>query len=77
MTIPTLTLLIGPPGSGKTTYAQRHSEDDKNIVHLSSDKIRQELYGDEAIQGNPEEVFGLMRARALDCLDKGCYMGCY
>ena len=71
MTIPTLTLLIGPPGSGKTTYAQRHSEDDKNIVHLSSDKIRQQLYGDEAIQGNPEEVFGLMRARALDCLDKG------
>ena len=72
MTIPTLTLLIGPPGSGKTTYTKNYVHKYRNdVVHLSSDKIRQEIYGDEAIQGNPEEVFGLMRARALDFLDKG------
>ena len=55
MKIPTLTLLIGLPGSGKTTYAKNYAQKYINdVVHLSSDKIRQELYGDETIQGNPE-----------------------
>jgi predicted kinase len=41
------------------------------MVHLSSDSIRAELYGDESIQGNPAEVFSLMQSRAVGALNEG------
>jgi predicted kinase len=64
-------LLVGVPGSGKTTYAKNYIE--KNpAIHLSSDTIRKELYGDESIQGNPAEVFSLMQERAISALYYGC-----
>lgn len=68
---PTLILLVGVPGSGKTTYAKRYIERHTNTVHLSSDAIRNELYGDENIQGNPAEVFSLMQKRAVESLNDG------
>ena len=40
-------------------------------MHLSSDKIREELYGNESIQGNPAEVFSLMQKRAVEALNEG------
>lgn len=69
MSRPTLRLLVGIPGSGKTTYAKEHIE--TNTLHLSSDAIRAELYGDESIQGNPAEVFSLMQQRAVETLNDG------
>lgn len=56
--IPNLYVLIGLPGSGKSTYAETLMEKHPDALYLSSDKIREELYGDESIQGNPQEVFG-------------------
>lgn len=56
--IPNLYVLIGLPGSGKSTYAEILMEKHPDALYLSSDKIREELYGDESIQGNPQEVFG-------------------
>lgn len=50
----TLTILIGLPGSGKTTIAANKKAD---TVLVSSDAIRAELYGKEEVQGNPSEVF--------------------
>jgi predicted kinase len=38
---------------------------------LSSDKIREELYGDESIQDNPEQVFKLMFERTVENLNNG------
>lgn len=70
MNRPTLILLVGVPGSGKTTYAKKYIEK-KSAVHLSSDTIRKELYGDESIQGNPAEVFSLMQKRAVESLNEG------
>ena len=66
---PILKILIGIPGSGKTNYAKNYV--DKHAKHVSSDLIREELYGNESIQGNPEEVFSLMKERTLNFLKQG------
>lgn len=71
MNRPSLILLVGIPGSGKTTYAKNYIKQNSNIVHLNSDAIRRELYGDENIQGNPVDVFTLMQKRAIEALNNG------
>ena len=71
MTRPKLIILCGIPGSGKSTYAKTYTERNYNTIHLSSDEIRKELYGDENIQGNPGEVFTLMQKRAVEAFNNG------
>lgn len=71
MNRPSLIILCGIPGSGKSTYAKDYMERNCNAVHLSSDAIRKELYGDENIQGNPGAVFSLMQKRAIESLNNG------
>lgn len=71
MNRPTLILLVGPPGVGKTTYAEKYISEHNNTIHLSSDKIRAELWGNEAIQGDNNEVFSLMQSRAIEALNNG------
>ena len=64
-----LTLLIGIPGSGKTTYANKNKKE--NEVILSSDIIRQELFGNESSQENNQLVFDTLYARARQLLKEG------
>ena len=71
MNRPKLIILCGIPGSGKTTYAKNYIEQNTNTIHLSSDVIRAELYGDESTQGNPADVFSLMQKRAIEALNNG------
>lgn len=71
MNRPTLILLVGPPGSGKTTYAEKYLAEHSNTVYLSSDKIRKELWGDEGTQGDNNEVFYRMQTRAINSLNFG------
>lgn len=71
MKMPTLIVMCGLPGSGKSTYTKHYIEKYPNTVALSSDSIRAELYGREEVQGNPGEVFGLMHKRTLDYLSAG------
>ena len=53
MFMPTLYTLIGLPASGKSTFSLAHPE----CVVVSSDKIREELFGNAEIQKNPRLVF--------------------
>ena len=70
MTVSTLRchLLIGAPGSGKTTLAQhlapllRGPQGEPGLI-LSTDVIRAELYGDASVQGPWDEIRGVMLER--------------
>lgn len=69
--IPNCYWMIGISGSGKTTKAQELIDEGKAQVIISSDSIRKELYGDENIQGNPNEVFSLVHERCVSYLKMG------
>lgn len=73
ITFPTLKVIVGVPGSGKTTYCNEYIELHKNepVVHLSSDIIRKELLGDINDQSQNGRVFEEMKTRALKYLDMG------
>lgn len=62
-------MMVGISGSGKTTYAHSLSRG-KGCV-ISSDAIREELYGSEEEQGDPKEVFKIMQERTLEKLESG------
>jgi predicted kinase len=66
---PTFKMLVGIPGSGKSTYAKLHINE--STKHFSSDAIRKELWGDENCQQEPYKVFNLMHERVLDALKNG------
>lgn len=63
-----ITVLVGIPGSGKSTWVKESYDGNGEV--LSSDAIREELYGDEAIQGNPSEVFDELYYRMEECLKR-------
>lgn len=62
--------MIGISGSGKSTLAKKLAIEKKAEI-VSSDKIREELYGDENIQGDPNEVFNLVHERIFTYLRVG------
>lgn len=63
---PTVYILIGLPGAGKDTWIA--SREMPNTVTVSSDAIREELFGSEEIQDSPDKVFNLMFHRTIDAL---------
>lgn len=68
-------MLVGISGSGKTTYAKHFVEtkaqEGEEIVILSSDDIREEIYGDASIQKDPARVFAILNERTFNELKAG------
>jgi len=56
-------LLVGIPGSGKSTWAQQFLAGHPHYQVVSTDQIRAELYGDAAIQGDWRRVWQQVRHR--------------
>lgn len=63
-------MMIGIPGSGKSYKAKLIAEE-LNAIYLSSDSIREELYGDENIQIDNQKVFELLHNRLKESLRNG------
>lgn len=70
MNRPTLTMLCGLPGSGKSTYAKQLS-DETNAIICSSDATRRELFGNENLQENNDTVFKRLHSRIKENLKNG------
>jgi len=63
-----LVILVGIPGSGKTTLAQKLIG--RGYECLNADSIRKELYGSEAEQGEPQKVFTIFFERLEEVLKR-------
>lgn len=57
-----LILICGLSGSGKSTISKELAEK-HNAIILSTDAIREEIYGNLECQDNPEKIFGILRYR--------------
>lgn len=64
-------MLVGLPGSGKSTIAEKIIKKNPNIKVFSSDSLRKELWGDENKQGDNSELFTELHTRIKDCLFLG------
>jgi predicted kinase len=63
-------MTIGLPASGKSAYAKQLAEKN-NLTYLSSDDLRQELWGDVNDQQNPQAIFDELYKRAKKSLVEG------
>lgn len=69
--MPKLIMMVGVAGSGKSTIAMKIATQTKEeVIILSSDAIRGEIYGDENCQRNPGRVFDIMHQRTVAALSQ-------
>ena len=59
-------LLIGPPSSGKSTLAKIMAPI-LNAEIISTDLIRENIYGDENIQGEWSEIKLVVQKKIIEC----------
>lgn len=64
-------MLVGLAGSGKSSFSKELVDGRDDIIYLSSDGIREELYGDENVQQDHAKVFALMAERSKEALKDG------
>lgn len=63
---------VAVAGAGKSTLAKRLAKENNGLRVVSSDDIRQEVYGSAENQANPKYIFDLMEQRCVDLLNEGC-----
>lgn len=61
-------VMIGAPGSGKTTFAKQFCEKSPEFKYLSSDALRAELGTGEDDQSVTPQVFSTLKRRLDHCL---------
>lgn len=66
-----LYILIALPAAGKSTWAEKFCNRYDNTVHISSDAIREEVFGSAEDQAHNAEVFEIMRKRTRETLSAG------
>lgn len=64
-------MMIGVPGSGKSTYCQNYLKQFPHAVWLSSDAMRLKLFGTEEYQKDNAKVFQALEEEALATLKSG------
>lgn len=69
MNKPTLWVMCGLSGSGKSTIAKQLAQEHENTVIVSSDSVRKELTGDYENQDHNEEVFKIFHKRIREALE--------
>lgn len=71
--LPWMIMLVGLPGSGKSTFAKtiKCGEHGETPVIHSSDALREEMYGDAAIQGDNNKLFQELHKRIREDLKRG------
>ena len=65
-----LVVMFGVPGCGKSYAAAKLAEQTGAYV-VSSDAIREEIYGSAACQDNPDRVFNILKQRTAELLKSG------
>jgi predicted kinase len=65
-----INVLVGLPGSGKDYYAKSKANPETDVI-ISSDDIREELYGSAECQDNPARVFEHMFKRTCTAVRDG------
>lgn len=68
---PILTVLVGLPGAGKSTFARMISLEESMGEIFSSDELRKEINRDESCQDNNEYIFTLLHSRIKNALLEG------
>ena len=63
---PNFYMLVGLSGSGKNSY-----KFEEEIIKVSSDALRAELYGDENDQAHNSEIFNELHRRIINFLKRG------
>lgn len=66
--MPIFTMLVGLPGAGKDFIVSKYFS---KATHISSDAIREEVFGDVNDQSHNHEVFDIMRKRTIAALRNG------
>ena len=65
-----LIILIGLPASGKSNWTEQYEKENDCVV-VSSDAIREEVFGDINVQSHNGEVFNIVNQRCREGLSKG------
>lgn len=71
MNKPYFKMLVGLPGSGKSTVAQNIKNNNSNTMICSSDEIRKEVFGDINNQEHNDEVFKILHKNIKENLKQG------
>lgn len=64
-------MLIGPPGSGKTTLACHLQRLISRSCLIATDQIRQQLYGDPTVQGLWPQIEAVVEHQAREAIHQG------